>query len=214
MSIAHRDVTAGTLGAFVHVDGALHVLSNYHVLVGSPSASVGDPVLQPGPADGGQDPQDRVGALAGFVALRRGAVARVDAAVALLEDPSVELDYPEVGPITTTAEALGDEEVLKVGRTTGLTRGRVTAIELDDVVVGYGEELGELRFDDQIEVESTGTGSFSRGGDSGSLVYRTDGTALGLLFAGSETGGDNGTGLTYINPIDTVLRELRATLAG
>ena len=27
-------------------------------------------------------------------------------------------------------------------------------------------------------------------------------SALGLLFAGSETGGDNGTGLTYLNPID------------
>lgn len=214
VSIAHRDVTAGTLGAFVHVDGVLHALSNYHVLVGSPSASVGDPVLQPGPADGGTDPRDRVGTLAGFVPLRRGAVATVDAATALLEDSSVDLDYPEVGPITTTAEALGDEQVLKVGRTTGLTRGRITAIELDDVVVGYGDELGELRFDDQIEVESTGTGPFSRGGDSGSVVYRADGVALGLLFAGSETGGDNGTGLTYINPINTVLRELGATLAG
>ena len=63
-------------------------------------------------------------------------------------------------------------------------------------------------------MESTGTGPFSRGGDSGSLVYRADGVALGLLFAGSETGGDNGTGLTYINPINTVLRELGATLAG
>lgn len=214
VSIAHRDVTAGTLGAFVHVDGVLHALSNYHVLVGSPSASVGDPVLQPGPADGGTDPRDRVGTLAGFVPLRRGAVATVDAATALLEDPTVDLDYPEVGAITTTAEALGDEQVLKVGRTTGLTRGRITAIELDDVVVGYGDELGELRFDDQIEVESTGTGPFSRGGDSGSVVYRADGVALGLLFAGSETGGDNGTGLTYINPINTVLRELGATLAG
>ena len=214
VSIAHRDVTAGTLGAFVHVDGVLHALSNYHVLVGSPSAAVGDTVLQPGPADGGTDPEDRVGSLAAYVPLRRGAIAVVDAAVALLDDPAVDLDYPEAGAITTTAEATGDEQVLKVGRTTGLTRGRITAIELDDVIVGYGEELGELRFDDQIEVESTGTGPFSRGGDSGSLVYRADGVALGLLFAGSETGGDNGTGLTYINPINTVLRELGATLAG
>ncbi|WP_277207504.1 hypothetical protein [Isoptericola croceus] len=83
--------------------------------------------------------------------------------------------------------------------------GRVTAIELDDVVVGYGEELGALSFDDQIEVESTGDGPFSRGGDSGSLVYRADDVALGLLFAGSETGGEGGSGLAYVNPIDTVL---------
>ncbi len=45
-------------------------------------------------------------------------------------------------------------------------------------------------------------------GDSGSLVYREDGVALGLLFAGSETGGANGTGLTYCNPIGTVLERL------
>lgn len=213
VSIAHVDVSAGTLGAFVQVDGVLHALSNFHVLVGSPSASLGDPVLQPGPADGGRDPEDRVGTLAGFVPLKPGTGALVDAAVARLDDPAVDLAYP-VGRVTRIAEADGSEEVGKIGRTTGITRGRVTAIELDDVVVGYGEELGELRFDDQIEVQSTGSGPFSRGGDSGSLVYRADGVAIGLLFAGSETGGDNGTGLTYLNPIGAVLDALGAELAG
>ena len=117
--------------------------------------------------------------------------------------------------MTTTVEALGAEQVEKVGRTTGITQGRITAIELDDVVVGYGEQLGELRFDNQIEVEGTGTGPFSRGGDSGSLVYRLPGgEAVGLLFAGSETGGENGSGLTYLNPIGTVLESLGATLLG
>ncbi|MEV7963149.1 hypothetical protein [Oerskovia paurometabola] len=212
VSIAHVDVTAGTLGAFVLVGDTLHALSNYHVLAGSPRAQVGDAVVQPGPADGGRAPADQVGTLAATVPLARGRTATVDAAVALLDDPDVDLDYP-VGLITTTAVALGGETVGKIGRTTAVTAGRVTAIELDDVVVGYGEDLGALRFDDQIEVESTGTGPFSRGGDSGSLVYRADGVALGLLFAGSETGGENGTGLTYVNPIDTVLAALDARLA-
>ena len=81
------------------------------------------------------------------------------------------------------------------------------------MVVGYGRQLGELSFDDQIEVEGVGDDQFSRGGDSGSLVYREDGVALGLLFAGSETGGENGSGLTYLNPIDAVLDALGATLA-
>ncbi|WP_298455473.1 hypothetical protein [uncultured Cellulomonas sp.] len=213
VSIAHVDVSAGTLGAFVEVDGALHALSNYHVLVGSPSARLGDPIVQPGPADRGRDPEDRVGVLAGFQQLAPGRTAVVDAAVARLDEPRVDLAYP-VGPITTTTEALGGEEVAKIGRTTGVTRGRVTAIELDDVVVGYGEELGELSFDNQIEVESTSASPFSRGGDSGSLVYRTDGVGLGLLFAGSETGGDNGNGLTYLNPIGVALEALGARLAG
>jgi hypothetical protein len=213
VSIAHVDVSAGTLGAFVRVDGVLHALSNYHVLAGSPAAQVGDVVVQPGPADGGRAPRDRVGTLAATVPLTPGRTATVDAAVALLdEQDDVDLDYP-VGRVTRTVVALGGEDVVKSGRTTAVTTGRVTAIELDDIVVGYGEDLGDLRFDDQIEVESTGPGPFSRGGDSGSLVCTRDGIALGLLFAGSETGGDNGTGLTYLNPIDTVLAALGAELA-
>jgi hypothetical protein len=211
VSIAHVDVTAGTLGAFVLVGGVLHALSNYHVLAGSPATRPGDLVLQPGPADGGRAPADRVGTLAAVVPLAAGTTATVDAAVALLDDPDVDATYP-VGAVTTTARALGGETVGKIGRTTAVTAGRVTAIELDDVVVGYGEELGDLRFDDQIEVEGTGRSPFSRGGDSGSLVYREDGVALGLLFAGSETGGENGRGLTYVNPIDAVLGALDATL--
>lgn len=213
VSVAHVDVSAGTLGAFVQVDGVLHALSNYHVLVGSPQNAVGDVVLQPGPADGGRAPRDRIGTLAAFAPLTPGVRGAVDAATALLDDADVDLDHP-VGRITSTAAAVGGEEVAKIGRTTATTTGRVSAIELDDVVVDYGAGLGELAFDDQIEVESTGAGPFSRGGDSGSLVYRTDGVAIGLLFAGSESGGENGIGLTYVNPIDTVLTALGARLAG
>jgi hypothetical protein len=189
VSIAHVGVTAGTLGAFVHRTGE-----------GSDDARY-------------VEPEDRVGELADVVPLTAGERATVDAAIARLDDGvGVGLDYP-VGRITTTARVEGTEEVAKIGRTTALTQGRVTAIELDDVLVGYGEELGVLTFDDQIEVESTGKGPFSRGGDSGSLVYRSDGVAIGLLFAGSETGGTNGTGLTYVNPIDTVLEALGVRLA-
>jgi hypothetical protein len=222
VSVAHVDVTAGTLGGFVVADpgrsgvgtpelpggeGAVFALSNRHVLDGVP----GDGVLQPGPADGGTDPADRVGTVAAVVPLARGERASVDAAIALLDDPEVDLDYP-VGRVTTTAEAVPGDEVEKIGRTTGHTHGRVSAIEMDDVLVGYGPELGVLAFDGQIEVETTSSGPFSRGGDSGSLVYRADGVALGLLFAGSETGGADGTGLTYVNPIGTVLDALGVRL--
>ncbi|WP_426593604.1 trypsin-like peptidase domain-containing protein [Cellulomonas sp. McL0617] len=213
VSIGHVDVSAGTLGAFVRVDGEVHVLSNYHVLSGTPAAEVGDVVLQPGRADGGSAPEDGVATLARRVELEPDGRGVVDCAIARLEGELAQpdLQYP-VGRITTTAVVLGGESVGKIGRTTAMTHGRVTAIELDDVVVGYGEELGELTFDNQIEVESTGTGPFSRGGDSGSLVYREDGVAIGLLFAGSESGGDNGSGLTYVNPIDAVLAAFGATL--
>ena len=124
----------------------------------------------------------------------RAATATVDAAIALLDDQEVDLEYP-VGRITTTAVALGGESVSKIGRTTSVTYGQVTAIELDNVVVGYGDELGELTLRPTRSRSSPpGTGPFSRGGDSGSLVYREDGVALGLLFAGSESGERMGPG--------------------
>ena len=136
----------------------VHALSNFHVLAGSPQARVGDVIVQPGPADGGRAPKDRVGTLAAWEELDQDRTATVDCAIALLDDQEVDPEYP-VGRITATAVALGGEQVAKIGRTTSVTHGRVTAIELDNVVVGYGEDMGEISFDNQIEVESTGAGA-------------------------------------------------------
>lgn len=214
ISVAHEAVSAGTLGAFVERDGAIFLLSNHHVLVGD-SGQLGDPVLQPGPFDGGSLPQDRIGSLADLVPLAPGQPARVDAALAALEtEIGFETAYP-AGPMTGVVEAEGGEAVDKVGRTTGLTAGTVTAIELDGVLVDFGPGLGTLSFDGQVEVESSGSEPFSAGGDSGSLVYRPDTReGLGLLFAGSDQGGPNGLGLTYLNPVSAVLEALAARLHG
>jgi hypothetical protein len=38
-------------------------------------------------------------------------------------------------------------------------------------------------------------------------------SGVALLFAGSDQGGSNGLGLTYANPIHTVLKALKVTLA-
>jgi hypothetical protein len=112
---------------------------------------------------------------------------------------------------------LADEESLdigdrvrKIGRTTGFTNGRVTAFELDNVVISY--DRGNLAFDDQIEIEGAGTGPFSDGGDSGSMILDSENRGMGLLFAGGDTGGTNGRGLTYANPLWTVLQRLRVKL--
>ncbi|MEZ0494100.1 hypothetical protein AB2L28_17835 [Kineococcus sp. TBRC 1896] len=216
LSIAQRDVTAGTLGGFVRVEGSdgLYVLSNNHVLANSDQAALGDPVLQPGPHDGGRA-ADRVGRLARAVPLGAGGGNAVDAALALLEgdlaDALADVDpsYP-AGRLTGWTEPDDEVAVEKVGRTTGWTTGRISAIELDDVAVQY--PVGVVGFDGQIEVTGD-AGAFSAGGDSGSLVYRPDTRqAVGLLFAGSERGGPDGAGLTFCNPIGLVLTALGATL--
>lgn len=65
-SIAHYAVTAGTFGALLKQNGQSVILSNNHVLANSNDASVGDPVYQPGPIDGGTS-NDRIGVLHDFV---------------------------------------------------------------------------------------------------------------------------------------------------
>jgi hypothetical protein len=210
LSVAHPTVSAGTLGGFVRVGQGLAILSNNHVLAASNAAAVGDAVLQPGPADGG-GPGDRVATLAAFERLVTGSPNLVDAAVATLDagvdaDPGALPGGPLRGPVPTGLDIDPEQAVEKVGRTTGHTYGRITAVEVDGVAVQYDEAVH--RFDDQIEVEGR-TGAFSAGGDSGSVIWWSgDRAPVALLFAGSETGGTAGTGLTFANPLATVLTTL------
>ncbi|MBB6170970.1 hypothetical protein HNR23_001030 [Nocardiopsis mwathae] len=213
-SVGHPDITAGTLGGFVTVGGVVHALSNNHVLGDSGQASPGDTVLQPGIADKGVDPRDRFGELTAMSALSTDRVNLLDAAIARIDD-GIGHDagrYPG-GPVTgTEEEATEDVAVEKIGRTTGHTRGRITAFEVDGLRINFPH--GELVFDDQLEISGR-TGAFSDGGDSGSLIWTGEGrAAVGLLFAGSRFGGPDGTGLTYANPIRAVLEEFDARLVG
>ena len=72
VSIGHYKITAGTLGAIVtdRITGEKFILSNNHVLANSNAAQIGDPILQPGAADGGQNPADVVARLQRFVTIR------------------------------------------------------------------------------------------------------------------------------------------------
>lgn len=216
-SIGHFKVTAGTFGAVVRPrrGGAPAVLSNNHVLAHENRGKRGDAILQPGAYDDGAQPEDVVAALAGVVKLKRSGANAVDAAVATLV-PDVEADPTKLtglGRLKGVGDVFLDEgtRVAKLGRTTGRTRGRVTAFELDNVTVEF--DIGVLRFDNQIEIEGEGDRPFSDGGDSGSLIVGDDRRAVALLFAGSDQGGANGKGLTYANPIHTVLDKLKIELA-
>lgn len=215
-SMAHRDVTAGTLGAFVRQGSRTCVLSNNHVLANENVAHVGDPILQRSTLDGGTLGTQQVAVLADWVPLQMGFGSnREDAAIAELM-PGVAFDPGELRGLGGSGQRLAGVAPLvgglvhKIGRTTGITTGRITAIEVDNVVVGY--DRGNARFDGAVEIESAGPGPFSDGGDSGSLIVDENWHAVALLFAGSDAGGSNGLGVTYANPIDAVLGKLGATL--
>lgn len=216
-SIGHTRVTAGTLGGFaLHVKSQKPViLSNNHVLADENAATVGDAIIQPGTFDGGKRNTDAVGNLVDFAPLKPRGSNLVDAAIASLAQDIAFDGRTLTGIGSLTGRRLTDLEpgdaVAKVGRTTGTTRGVVTAVELDDVVVSY--DIGNLSFDRQIEIEGSGTAAFSDGGDSGSLIVDETGAACGLLFAGGDTGGSNGQGLTYANEINLVLESLNVELA-
>jgi hypothetical protein len=83
-SIGHEDITAGTIGAFVTRGRYECVLSNNHVLANTNRSQRENPLLQPGPADGGRA-RDEVGWLSRYEPLRRSGNL-IDAAIGHLSE--------------------------------------------------------------------------------------------------------------------------------
>lgn len=183
VSIGHPEVTAGSTGWMWETDdGTLYIGSNNHVLANVNGATAGDPILQPGTADGGTT-DDVIGSLEFFVRVEDG--VSVDLALAKPDGVAIKNELAGVDkPITGTVESLGiGDELVKSGRTTGVTRGKVQQLDAT-VNVNYGD-MGAVKMTGCIMTEA-----MSRGGDSGSSVAKeVDGElrAAGRLFAGSQS---------------------------
>ena len=211
VSTGHPEVTAGTIGARVTDGSNVYALSNNHVYANENSAVIGNAVIQPGKIDGGSSPDDDIGTLAAFVPIDfSGGVNYVDAAIALSSLAWLDNTTPPDGygaPKSTIADASIGMKVLKYGRTTGQTKGRVYAI---NVTADVGYDSVVARFENQIVITP---GTFSAGGDSGSLIVvdskRTNDhhKPVALLFAGSSQ-------YTIANPIGLVLDALGVTIDG
>ncbi|MBS0392512.1 MAG: hypothetical protein KGM60_04275 [Comamonadaceae bacterium] len=219
ISCGHFAITAGTLGCLVRGRSAprinrLMVLSNNHVLANTNGGPLGANILQPGPFDGGINPADRIAILERFTPINfaAGSSNVVDCATGWAWPDRVrkELMYISGGVIryfnvgSTPVAAAPGMQVGKSGRTTQLTRGGVTAVGVTVNVNYGGGRVG--RFVNQIAVSTPG-GTFSAGGDSGSLIWTWDArrAPVALLFAG-------GGGTTFGNPIVSVLASLDVQL--
>jgi len=140
--------------------------------------------------------------------------SNVDAAIAEITDGEVDLSGTilDLGPVGTTSIAAAapsktigtpglGESVGKSGRTTGLTCSTIQSLDLT-INVDYEANCGDntpaftAYFTNQVTING---GSFSAGGDSGSLIVDTaTARPVGLLYGGNSVS-------TVANPIQDVI---------
>ncbi len=214
-SIGHFSITAGTVACIVAQNCHTLVLSNNHVLADSNAATVGDPVLQPGPFDGGINPIDAVGTVFDWVdiVMNTSASNRVDAAVALIagqDFTNVTLPDGYGRPRAEWRAPQAGMKVQKYGRTTNQTEGTVTGI---NAIVHVNYTSCCAQFIDQVVIEpDAGFADFALGGDSGSLVVVNGGPddrmPVALVFALADNGS------VFANPISEVLSQLNLDILG
>ena len=200
------ELMAGTLGAVVTANGISYILSANHVLANENALPPGTPIYQPGLLDSGNPSADRIATLTRFFPLETGKPNRVDCALAAIVDASAVTAtiLPKIGRLSSAEpiEADDDMQVEKTGRSTGYTTGTVFDVS---ATVPVDFDLGRLTFEDQILIRGQG-GTFSDGGDSGSLVVGSQsGRATGLLMGGSPQ-------FAIANHISDVLEALNVKL--
>jgi len=220
--LANGYCCGGTLGSLIQIGETQYILSNYHVfesdiISGGNGivAKTGDPIIQPGLIDvscNAGNAQD----VATLVINKSLPHSNVDASIAAVISGKVRTDGAilEIGTISKqTVAASINQAVKKSGRTTGLSRSKVSGLNAS-VSVAYDNECAggaafTKTFTGQIIIANRGS-RFLAGGDSGSLMVEdvsTNPRAVGLLFAGSST-------LAVANPIGDVLSFFGASMVG
>lgn len=219
--IANGFCCSGTLGALVTNGPQQFILSNTHVFAGDAAlggngrvSGKGDDVDQSGLIDVGCQyiANDIVADLTDWAPFGQ---FNIDAAIAEVRAGQVSSDGSilEIGPLaSTTAAAFVGQAVKKSGRTTGLTRSSIAALNAT-VSVGYTDECAGNNFTvdytHQILI-SNRSSRFLNSGDSGSLMVEdvaSNPRAVGLLFAGSSS-------IAVANPIDDVLNHFGVSMVG
>lgn len=235
VSVGHGAITAGTLGCWVTKNGQKVILSNNHVLANSNDAEIGDPILQPGPFDGGNFPQDHIANLEQFVPIAfEGEPSQCQFANAVISvfnlgcraiNSSTRYRVTNVQAVDNLVDAAiarplnpADikDEILNIGPIQGTVQGELgMAVKKSGRTTGF--TTGEIQ---QVDVTANVqygagqialftdqllAGAMSQGGDSGSAVLDDDNRLTGLLFAGSDT-------TTIINRIENVFSALGISL--
>jgi hypothetical protein len=194
---------SGTLGSLITDGTTQYILSNNHVLGLADTAAVGDDVSQPGRIDANCQVTTVVADFTTAVPLTNN----VDTAIAALRPGMMNSNgaIEDIGTISSSIRpAAVGLAVQKSGRTTGHTTGSITSISTT-VSIRYPKSCGSgggtsRTFTNQVVVTP---GTFSAGGDSGSLILSNDANKqpVALLFAGSSSS-------TIGNPIGEVMTKI------
>ena len=234
------DCCGGTLGSLIEdSSNRQYLLSSNHVLARSDHAGLGDAIIQPGLIDNNCTPNGEgggttpVGSLTGWLPLSSSAT-NADAAIAqvgsgavsptgsILElgakqaDGTLAAAPPGISSASGKGEAAAlDLVVAKSGRTTGLTCGSISALDLD-VSVDYYLDCAETKpyltktFTNQLAISGN---QFSDAGDSGALVVdAANAEPVGLYFSGGTDLA--GVSQAVASPATDVLTELAAQAGG
>lgn len=185
-----RGAECGAAGALVVLDGQPGFLTCNHVAAWNGHIPTGSPVgirCADGSIRG-------VGTLAGFDRLDDSveALNRTDSALVLLA-PGVEarLEFGKLGPGEPVCYEVDEprlgSRVIKYGPSSGVTRGRIAAL---DHAPRVHHVFGSYRFVDQILIEGEDGRPFAAKGDSGALVLSDDPgqprRPIGLIWGGRE----------------------------
>lgn len=176
-------VTNNHVGAKEDVDGQ------------PPSAQEGNDWIQPDAHGGGQDPRDAFAKLSKWNRLKPQGTGEnnYDFSMGRITSTREVQSYniKEIGPVKGIEDIELGQTVMKYGRTTRKTVGRVVAVGVQTDVV-YGERSIPCEFVDQVDIvgdPNPGT-PFSLPGDSGSAIVSNEGPPYklkALLFAGPDS---------------------------
>lgn len=207
----------GTLGAVVESNGELYGITNNHVganedLEGqTPTAEEGNNWIQPGAHGGGQDPQDAFANLSKWNRIKPQALGQdnyYDFSMGRITttDKVRPYEIKEIGKVEGIEDIELGDIVMKYGRTTRKTVGRVIAVGVGHIDIGYGEQPLMCDFTDLVDIVGKDiTEPFSLAGDSGSLIVSTDSApykAKALLFAGGPD--EHNINHTFASPIKRI----------
>ncbi|KAM0354356.1 hypothetical protein ACHAPU_001400 [Fusarium lateritium] len=103
----------------------------------------------------------------------------------------------------------------KLGTTSGATYGEFYEFKIG-VNLLHDRYLGPILSDEYtfIQGDSGWDKPFAGPGDSGSVVFDSNGCAVGLLFRGLRPNNDNAVGHTYVTPIEHVFKGIKESSKG